>query len=88
MYSLYIFPSQNLLFFKFYFRDIVGYVAKNNNNFLSPRAAKFQKFVINNAKGREVEIIAWNQNTKILKPITEMGLVSFYIIITIITRAL
>ena len=49
---------------------------KGNDNFHSPKAAKFYKFAINNNKGRQVQVIAWNDNIKILKVVQSMGTVS------------
>ena len=42
----------------------------------SQSGSKFYKLVVSNAKGRDVQVIAWNDNIKILNSINEMGTVS------------
>ena len=48
---------------------MVGYVTKVDPNFSSPSKAKYYKFIVDNGKGRKIQVTAWNQNIPVVNKI-------------------
>ena len=59
-----------------YFRELTGFVEKLIARSIAVNDASVLRVILNNGKGRKVQLTAWQQNISIIENVAEMNKVS------------